>query len=405
MRPGRLAVVVLLAAWPLAAEDWPQWRGPQRDGISTETGLLREWPAAGPPLVWKASGAGDGYSSIAVSGGRLFTMGAVGEVEMVLAFDEATGRRVWSTAIGKRFRNGEGDGPRGTPTVQGGRLYALGASGDLACLDAKTGAIVWRLNVLEKFGGRNISWGLSESPLLAGGRLFINAGAPGASVVALDAGDGALVWKSQDDQAAYSSAMTAEVGGIVQAVVFTGERALGLRLSDGGLLWSYKRVSNGTANIATPIVRGNRVFLSSNYGTGGALLDLTASGSAVSAREVYFTSSMQNHQSTSVLVGEHIYGFSGTILTAIRFADGELAWKDRSVGKGSLSYADGRLYALSRSGVVALVEATPAGYSEKGRFRIETGSQPTWGPPVVANGRLYIRDQDTIYAWAVQGKD
>ncbi len=399
------ALMALLAAGGLGAEDWPQWRGPRRDGISTETGLLQEWRASGPPLAWKASGAGDGYSSVAASGGRLLTMGAVGDTEMILAFEEATGRLLWSAPSGKRFRNGEGDGPRGTPTADGDRLYALGASGDLSCLEAKTGKVVWSLNVLQKLGGRNIGWGLSESPLVVGGRVLVNAGAAGASIVALDKRDGSLVWKSQSDEAGYSSAVTVEVGGIAQAIFFTGERALGLRLSDGGLLWDYKSVSNRTANIATPIVRGNRVFLSSNYGTGGGLLELTAKGGGVQAREVYFTPTMQNHQSTSVLVGDHLYGFSGTILTAIRFDDGELAWKDRSVGKGSLTYADGRLYALSRNGVVALVEASPSAYREKGRFRLATSSQPTWGPPVIANGRLYLRDQDTIYAYDVRRKD
>jgi outer membrane protein assembly factor BamB len=402
VRSAALTFAGLFLGAALAADDWPQWRGPRRDGVSRETGLLPEWPPSGPPLAWKASGAGDGFSSLAVAGGAVFTMGAHGDVESVLAFDAASGRLRWKTPHGTRFRNGEGDGPRGTPTVDGGRLYALGAGGDLSCLDAATGRIVWTQNVLRKLGGRNIRWGLSESPLVVGDRVLVNVGARDAAVVAFDARDGSVVWKSQSDEAGYASAVAVDVGGIAQAIFFTGERALGLRLDDGGLLWEYRRVANGTANIATPIVRDGRVFLSSDYGTGSALLALERAGKGVQAREVYFTQTMRNHQSTSVLVGDHLYGFSGTILTAMRFADGTLAWKDRSVGKGSLAYADGRLYVLSRAGVVALVEASPAAYSEKGRFRIDTGALPTWGPPVVAGGRLYFRDQDTIYAYDVR---
>jgi outer membrane protein assembly factor BamB len=373
-------LLALLAGAALGAEDWPQWRGPRRDGLSQETGLLREWPASGPPLAWKASGAGDGFSSLAVAGGAVFTMGAHGDVESVLAFDAASGRLRWKTPHGARFRNGEGDGPRGTPTVDGDRLYALGANGDLSCVDAADGRIVWTQNVLRKFGGRNIRWGLSESPLVVGDLLLVNVGAREASIVAFHKRDGTVAWKSQSDEAGYASAVS-------------------LRLDGGDLLWEYRRVANRTANIATPIVRGARVFLSSDYGTGSALLALEKEGTRVRAREVYFTQTMRNHQSTSVLVGDHLYGFSGTILTAMRFDDGTLAWKDRTMGKGSLTYADGRLYVLSRGGVVALVEASPAGYSEKGRFRIDAAALPTWGPPVVAGGRLYLRDQDTIYAY------
>ena len=401
-RPTVITLAALLVGAALAADDWPQWRGPRRDGLSQETGLLLEWPASGPPLAWKASGAGDGFSSLAVAGGAVFTMGAHGNVESVLALDAASGRLRWKTPYGARFRNGEGDGPRGTPTVDGDRLYVLGASGDLSCLDAATGRIVWTQNLLQKLGGRNIRWGLSESPLVAGDRVLVNAGARDASIVAFDKRDGSVLWKSQSDEAGYASAVAAEVGGIAQAIYFTGERALGLRRDDGALLWEYRRVANGTANIATPIVRDASVFLSSDYGTGSALLALAKVGKGVQAREVYFTQTMRNHQSTSLLVGVHLYGFSGTILTAMRFDDGTLAWKDRSVGKGSLTYADGRLYVLSRAGVVALAEASPAGYREKGRFRIETGAQPSWGPPVIADGRLYIRDQDTIYAYDVR---
>jgi outer membrane protein assembly factor BamB len=399
-----VAIVICFLAIEIAAQttgEWPQWRGPNRDGISKETGLLKQWPTDGPPLVWKATGAGRGYSTLSVSGGRIFTMGLRGDREFVIAFDAATGKEAWATAHGGAYRDSRGDGPRGTPTVDGGNVYSLGGNGDLSCLDARTGRIIWKMNVLEKFGGHNIGWGISESPLVIGDKLLVNPGGPGASVVALNKKDGTLIWKSQSDKAGYSSGVPVQIGNATQVVFFTDQRAVGLDLKDGKLLWEYARAANDTANVATPIVRGNRVFISSDYGTGAGVIEIKASGPA---QEVYFTKEMRNHHSSSVLIGDYLYGFSSSILTAMKFDTGEVAWKDRSVGKGSLVYADGNLYCLSENGVVGLVEATPAGYREKGRFRIPQESLPTWTHPVVAGGRLYLRDQDTIYAYDVREK-
>lgn len=385
-----------------AFDDWPQWRGPNRDGKSPETGLLKSWPAGGPPLAWRATGAGEGYSSFAATGGRLYTLGARGDREFVIALDAATGKQVWSADHGARFGNDRGDGPRGTPTIEGGRVYAFGASGDLTVLDASSGKRIWSVNVLQKFGGSNITWGLSESPLVLEDRILVNAGGPNASIVALRKTDGSILWRSESDQAGYSSAVVHEVGGIRQAIFFTGSRAVGVDVRDGRALWSYNRVSNRTANIATPIVRGNRVFLSSDYGTGAALLELTPSSGGLTAKEVYFTREMRNHHASSVLVGDYLYGFSSAILTAMHFDTGNVAWRDRSVGKGSVIFADDRLYLLSEQGVVGLAEPTPDGYREHGRFEIQTGRLPTWAHPVVSGGRLFIRDQDTVYAYDVR---
>jgi len=405
-----LSGVILLGCLtvPVAAQsggDWPQWRGPNRDGVSKETGLLKQWPDGGPPLAWKTTSAGRGYSSLAVASGRIYTMGLRGDREYVVAFEAATGKEVWATPHGSAFRNDRGDGPRGTPTVEGNRLYALGGNGDLSCLDADTGRSVWTLNVLQKFGGSNITWGISESPLVVGEKMLVNAGGPGAAVVALNKKDGSLIWKSQSDKAGYSSAILLEAGGTKQVVFFTSRRALGLDLGDGRLLWEYERAANNVANAATPVARGNRVFISSDYGTGAGLVEIKAGEKgAVTAQEVYFTKDMRNHHSSSILVGDHLYGFSGGILTAMRFDTGEIAWRDRSVGKGSLVYADGHLYCLSENGVVGLVEATPAAYREKGRFSIPQDSLHTWTHPVVAGGRLYLRDQNMIYAFDVRQK-
>ncbi len=396
-----LVLVVCLTEAAAQAGDWPQWRGPNRDGISKETGLLKQWPADGPPLVWKAPGAGTGYSSLAVSNGRIFTMGLRGDKEYVIAFDVNTGKELWSTVNGTPFRESRGDGPRGTPTVEGDRLYALGGNGDLSCMEVKTGKVIWTQNILQKFGGRNIKWGISESPLIMGEKLLVMPGGPDASIVALNKKDGSVIWKSQSDVAGYSSAMPVQIGSTTHIVFFTEQRAMAVDLKDGKLLWTYGKAANNVANVATPVIRGNRVFLSSDYGTGAGLVEIKADNSA---SEVYFTKEMRNHHSSSILIGDYLYGFSSGILTAMKFDTGEVAWRDRSVGKGSLVFADGMLYAFSENGVVGLVEATPTGYVEKGRFRIEQDSLPTWTHPVISNGRLYIRDQNTIYAYNVKAK-
>jgi len=399
-----VTTVVLLLATALsgAAQNstWFQWRGPNRDGKSTETGLLKDWPAEGPARIWRATGVGIGYSSFSAADGKLFTLGARGPIEFVIALDEATGAKVWETANGSLFSNDRGDGPRGTPTVDGDRLYVFGGSGDLSCLAIDTGTVIWKKNVLKDFKGASPHWGLSESPLVLEDRVLVNAGGPNASIVAFNKVTGDVIWKSESDPAGYSSGVLARVGAVTQAVFMTERRALGVDVRNGTLLWSYDGANNRTANIATPVVNGNRVFVSSAYGTGGALLELSSTG----AKEVYFTRDMMNHHASAVLVGDHLYGFSNSILTAMSFGDGKVAWQNRSVGKGSAIYADGRLYLYSENGVVGLAEANPSGYVEHGRFRISAGQLPTWSHPLITNGKLIIRDQGTVYAYDVKAK-
>ena len=405
---GRFAGVLLVAClvMPLAAADWPQWRGPQRDGISRETGLLDVWPQGGPSQIWKTQGLGQGYAALAIAQGKLFTQGQRGDRQFVLALDASTGKKLWETPSGPAFPQDKGDGPRGTPTVDGDRVFALGGEGTLVALNAKTGAVLWSMNVVQKYGGRVPYWGISESPLVDGSNLIVTPGGPGAAIVALDKKTGNLVWKSQSDPAGYSSAITAEVGGIRQIIVFTGDGVVGLRANNGVLLWKYDKVSNRTANIATPIFHDGFVFVSSAYGTGCALLKLTAEGGTVKASEVYFSKEMQNHYSTSVLVDGNAYGFSNKIssstLTALNVQTGQVEWRDRSVGKGSLTYADGKLHLLGEGGVVGLAEASPTGYKEKSRFNIPRGELPTWTPPVISGGRLYLREQDNLYCYDIK---
>jgi outer membrane protein assembly factor BamB len=395
----RIALAALLCSTvTLTAADWPQWRGPARDGLSSETGLLAAWPKDGPRMIWRATGLGEGYSSLAIAAGRVFTQGQRNARQYVMAFNAATGAPVWEAAIGSAFSESQGNGPRGTPTVDGTRVYALAADGGLACLDAASGRAIWSLNVLQTYGGRNPPWGISESPLVDGDRLIVAPGGRGASIVALNKHNGSLVWRTGNEQPGYSSAVVAETGGVRQIVALTGEAAVGVRADTGQSLWRYARVSNDTANIATPIVRDGMAFVSTDYGTGAALLKLGGQG----VSEVYFTRDMRNHYSTSVLVGDTLYGFSGSTLTAMRFATGEVLWRHRSVGKGSVIHADQHLYVLSEDGALALVEARPDKYVEVSRFDIPRGRYPTWTPPAIANGVLYVREQDRLFAFDIR---
>jgi len=334
-----LACITCLLTFPVFAADWPQWRGENRDGKSSETRLLKEWPEGGPPLVWKVGGLGEGYSSFAVVGNRLYTQGQRSGTQYVMALDTATGEKIWEVANGRSYSNDKGNGPRGTPTVDGNRLYALGSNGRLIALDAATGETVWQEDLLGEFGGRNPQWGLSESPLVDGERLIVTPGGRNASMVALNKVNGEEIWRSGSDAAGYSSPVIAQVNGVRQYITLTAGAAVGHRASDGEQLWRYPRVANRTANIATPLVSNDHVFVSSDYGTGGALLHISDSGAA---EEVYFNRNMRNHYNTSMLVDGYLYGFSSAIFTAMQFETGEVVWQDRATGKGQVIFADGR---------------------------------------------------------------
>ena len=398
---GALAVGVIT----LNAADWPQWQGPDRTGISKETGLLQQWPASGPTVIWTATGLGNGYGSMAVAGERVFVQGTRSGSSVVVALNRADGKEVWSKALGRSSDDDRGPGPRGTPTVDGDRLYVLTESGDLACLKID-GSEVWHRNILRDFSGRQLQWLISESPLIDGPHVVVSPGGAGAGMVKLEKMTGKTVWTASDlsDPAGYASPIAADVQGVRTYMTFTAGAGVGVRASDGKLMWRYERAANGTANITTPLFADNKVFFTSGYGTGAGLVALSAQNGSVAAHEVYFTREMKNHHGGVVLVNGYLYGFDESILTCLEFATGKRMWRDRSVGKGSIAYADGHLYLLSESNVAGLAEASPSGYVEKGRFSIPDKGLPSWAHPVISGGRLYLRNQDSVMAYDVKAR-
>jgi len=586
--------------------DWPQWRGPNRDGISQDKGLLKEWPKDGPTLAWEVNDVGIGYSSLAVKGNQVFTLGDLDGVEHAIALDAKSGKRLWAVQpgpvaslldirvqkefeqldrnkdgkideiealhrfkwdfnrfdskvdgeaatrlagraanlvsqldadkdgklslaeagnlLGDRFqrmdaedksvdaatlaasrasalvkaadknedgkvsreesrntpldrvfsgaderdpatnkgddlltvqelekyfakseagrdgvltaaevadfysrekpagdgqltiaelrgyfggyRNGMGDGPRGTPTVDGDRVYVEGGNGDVACLDVATGKTIWYVNLPSGFGGSVPGWGYSESPLIVNQMVVVTPGGKKGTLVALDKLTGAPIWQSEgiSEPAHYSSALVAEIAGTKQIVQFGSRSVFGVSINDGKFLWKYTSPANGTANCCMPIVDEDLVFASSSYGVGGGLARITGGGQSLNAEEVYFEKKMACHHGGIVKIGEYMYSNGGGPLLCMHFRTGKIAWQNRSVGKGSLLYADGMLYVLSEGHEVALVEANPEEYREHGRFRINAHGRPSWAHPIVANGQLYLRDQEWLGAYDIRAK-
>jgi outer membrane protein assembly factor BamB len=400
----RYLLAMSLISLTVSAADWPQWRGPKRDGLSSETGLLTAWPAGGPRVLWKTAGFGRGWSSLAIANGRVYTQGQRGDYQYVFAFDARTGKKLWETPTTSRYdRRGAHEGPRGTPTVDGARIYAMAVDGTLACLEAATGKIIWSQNVAQKYGGSVINWGISESPLVDGDRVIVTPGGPGASVVSLNKLTGELQWKSGSDEAGYSSAIVAEVGGVRQVLTLTGKAVVCIKEDTGEMLWRYTKVSEQTINIPTPLYHDGYVFVSTRD-AGCALLKLEAR----TMSEVYFNRDMKSHYSAAVLVGDVLYGYSNSILTAMEFKTGKVFWRRRTPGLGSVIYADNRLYALGEDGVMSLVEATPQAYKEVSRFDVDIGPRPSFcpffAPPAISDGKLYVRIWDNLICYDIKSR-
>lgn len=424
MKRYACCLALVLPAATAAAEDWPQWQGPDRTAVSREKGLLKEWPKDGPVLAWKATGIGEGMGGIAASKGRLYTTGDSGDSAYLFALQESDGKEVWKARVGKSGKYGNvyrPSGPRATPTVDGDRIYILSQHGDLVCFTTD-GKEVWRVDYVKDLKGIIPVWGFAESVLIDGDKLICTPGTEDGTLMALDKSTGKPLWKCKVPEgptgnrgflgtsgAAYASVIAIDFAGVRQYVQLTATTMVGVS-TDGRLLWRYDRASNThRINCSTPVYHDGMVFAASSYDAGGGAVKLgKGDKDAIAAKEAYFSAKLKNHHGGFVLVDGHLYGcFDPGILTCLEFKTGKVMWEERRPGKGSIVYADGRLYCRNegREGTLYLVEANPKEYVERGRFnQPDRTKEQAWTHPVVANGKMYIRDQDVLLCYDLKAK-
>ncbi len=439
MRRLLLSALLAFVGFSLVAQadNWPQWRGPDRNGISKEKGLLQEWPTDGPHLIWETQDLGTGYSTPAIVDSRIFLVSNKGlDDEFVQALSTKDGKQIWSTHIGKVGNPDQAPpypGSRSTPTVDGNALYALGSDGDLVCLSIEDGKVQWKKNLRTDFAGQPGTWAYSESPLVDGDKLVVTPGGKEATMVALHKKDGSVIWKGhpqpkaepaadsaastatpprkkkKEGAAGYASAVVFNAAGKKQYIQFLGEGLVGVDAETGKFLWLYDHTSQGSpANIATPICSDNCIYTGTHY-TGAGLIKLKADGDGVTYEEVYFDKKLPRAIGGEVLVGEYLYGTSKELTQCITFKTGEVKWsKEHGIAPASICYADDRLYLHGEDkGDVLLLEASPAGYQEHGHFTPpnvpsdRTGK--AWPYPVIADGRLYIHDWGHLWCYDVKG--
>jgi len=398
-----MVVLLRLLSGPACGADWPQFRGPNRDGKSAETGLLRQWPVEGPTLLWKASGCGAGYASPIVAGDTIYTAGDVDGQACVVAFaldGKPKGRMPFARASGV-----DHPGFRSSPVIDGVILYILGADGDLVCANAKTLQRLWGLNVLQKFRGKAGGWKLAESPLIDGDKLICTPGGENATIVALDKKTGNTIWTSKglSDSAEYASCIKFAVGNIPMYATMTKNGLVGVSANTGQFLWRYDRPANGTANCPSPVFSEGRVFEATGYGQGGGQVEIKVSGTQVTAAQTWETKDMVCHHGGYVVVDGCLYGNHGGGWNCLDWKTGQKKWTGRGVGKGCVIYADGMLYCQGESMSIGLVEAKPEKFNQVSSFRLpQDGKGELWAHPAIAGGRLYVRHGDVLYCYDIK---
>ena len=411
-RPTALHLVLLTSiafgASRTTGPEWRQFRGSKRNGLSPEEGLLKEWPDDGPRLRWTARGCGEGFASVTVYRGKLFTAGSFGGECRIVALD-LKGKRLWQARNGKEW-TGSYPGSRGTPTLYKGKAYHLSGQGRLGCYDCESGDEEWSRDILGDFGGKNIGWGVSESVLVTRGRVVVTPGGRDAALVALDAETGKTVWKTPVEgkqTTSYCSAVPIKVGSRRVVVTMLSKSVVGVAFESGKLLWRFPHTTKHDVNCASPVYSDGHLFVSTGYGTGSVLLRLEAVGSGVKAEEAWRNRTLDNHHGGVLLVDGHLYGAghsnNGGKWTCLELRTGKELYNERGVGKGSATFADGMLYCLSEKGEMGLVKADPRRHAVVSRFRIPKGGKGlVWAHPVVCGGRLYIRHGDLLYAYDVR---
>lgn len=414
----RLVLGGLASAVAVPAVDWAQWRGPNQDGVSPEKGLLQEWPAGGPKLVWDVTGIGNGYSSVSTAGDFIVTAGEVAGQSSVICLNAKDGKQVWAEPIGKTGTPGccNAGGPRTTPTVDtaSNLVFAISQYGEVAALNFKDGKEVWKKDLIRDFGGQLPEWGFSSAPVIDGNNVMLTAGSAQGTVVALDKKTGKTVWQTSDftDGAHYSSLVIATIDGVKQYIQLTDKSLVGINPANGKLLWRAERPGK-TAVIPNPVVFGNLIYVTSGYGVGCNCFEVKKEGDKFTATELWNNKAMVNHHGGVVRIGPNVYGHSDSkgwtcqdIKTGNVVWQDKSQWTDRGAGKGAVTYADNRLIIRTEDkGTLALIEASPTGYKEHGRFEQPNRSkEKAWAHPVVSNGKLYIRDEDHLLCYDISAK-
>lgn len=395
------------ATAPSGGPSWPRFHGPKGDNLSTETGLLKQWPAEGPKLLWTAKGLGHGYASVSVAGGRIFTAGNLNEKTMITALD-GEGKILWQRDNGGAW-TGDYPGARGTPTIDGDRLYHESPLGQVVCMEAATGQTLWSRNILKEFDAKNIEWALAESVVIDGDRIICCPGGNKASVVALDKHTGKTVWMAPSTgiKTSYAAPTVAECQGLRVVLAMNAKALLGIHANTGELLFTEPHETMYDVNATSPIYHDGHVFVCSGYGSGGALYRLHVSGQKASLEKVWESKELDNHHGGVILLDGFLYGAAhnrnGSRWICLEWKTGKKMYAERGVGKGSLTYADGMLYCLSEQRDMGLVEATPNGHKVISRFKVPSGGEgPSWAHPVVCGGRLYVRHSDQLYAYDIR---
>ena len=412
-----LLALLLTAVLPSFAEDWPQWRGPKRDGLSQEKNLLQEWPKDGPKLLWQVSDLGQGYSTPAVVGNRIYLMANDNmDAEFVQAHSTQDGKRLWRTRVGKVGTNVAQmnyAAARSTPTVDGSLLFALGSDGDLVCLEIEGGKIRWQKNLRSEFGGKPGDWAYAESPLVDGDAVICTPGGSQSTLLAVNKNSGKVLWPCalpEGDRASFASPIVVEMAGARQYVQLLEKGLVGVDAKTGKFLWRYaKPVSRFGANIPTPLAAEGLIYVGA-AGTGGGAVRLKSSEGKIEAEQVYFESKLPFAIGGVVAVGDFIYGTTMQSMMGVELKTGKIKWEERALGAGSLCFADGRLYFHAESGEAALIEPSREGYREKGRFtppgqpNRSKDREKAWTYPVVANGRLFLRDHAMLWSYDITAK-
>ncbi|MFO8011985.1 MAG: PQQ-binding-like beta-propeller repeat protein [Phycisphaerae bacterium] len=401
------AVVLLVSAAPAAGADWPQFRGPSRDGISPETDLARTWPDGGPPPVLTLSGLGEGWSSPVVAGDRILATGTRSGYFVVFCFDLA-GRPVWRAPCGRAYE-GSYPGARSTPTVAGGRVYVLSGRGLLTALTLDAGRKAWMVNIFDRFRGHPPRFGVAESVLATGGRVICTPGGAEGTLAALDAATGSVVWTSRgvDEAAGHASPIEVTWRGRRQIVTLTHKGLVGVAAEDGRLLWRHAKGFGWMLheNTMTPVFRDGLVFAEGGHRSGGVCVRLVPDGDGFAAQPVWTKPEHASHTGGYVERSGHLYGGTGRGWGCIDMASGEERWREPAIRRAATLWADARFYCVGEKGTVCLVDAGPDGCTVAGRFEIPNAGAQTWAYPALADGRLYVRRKDHVYVYDVSAKE